>query len=88
MHAKQDPQALIALLKMFEDNGFFEKEVETDPEKKEPLRYLELKIPGQANRVAIGGRYSALLRNLSGALRLAAGFSVPEALGREFLKEL
>jgi hypothetical protein len=88
LHAKQDPQAFITLLKYFEDNGFFEKEVDVDPESKEPLRYLSLSIPGQSNRVAVGGRYQYVLGTLMGALRMAAGISVPEALGRKFLKLL
>ena len=88
LHAKKDPQALIVLLKQFEDNGFFEKEVDLDPESKDPVRVLALNIPGHSNRVAVGGRYQYLLGTLLGAVRLAAGFSVPEALSKGFLKDL
>ena len=88
LHAKQDPQVLIALLKLFQDNGFFEKEVDVDPVSKDPIRYLALTIPGQSNRVAVGGRYTYVLGVLLGATRFAAGLSVPEALGRGYLSHL
>lgn len=88
LHGALDPQAFLSLLKMFEDSGFFEKEVDVDPDGKDPVRYLVLAIPGESNRVAVGGRYQIPLEKLLGALRLAAGFGVPEALGKGFLERL
>lgn len=88
IHGKQDPQALVTLLKLYEDAGFFEKEVDVDVDNQAPLRFLSLAIPGRSNRVAIGGRYQYQLGSLLGAMRLAAGFSVPEALTNTFLHDL
>jgi hypothetical protein len=88
LHSKQDPQALIALLLYFQDNGFLEMEVNVDPDSKEPIRYIALNIPGRSNKVAIGGRYTYWLGTLMGALRLTAGFSIPEALGKGFFRQL
>ncbi len=88
LHAKQDGPALIALLKYFEDNGFLEEEVEVDPTKNDPITYLSLFIPGQSNRVAIAGKESELLNQLFGAVKMTAGLSVPEALGKTFLQHL
>ena len=88
LHGTQDPVAFITLLKMFEDEGFFEKEVDVDSESKDPIRYIALTIPGRSNRVAVGGRYLTPLGKLLGALRLVGGFGITEALGKGYLKDL
>jgi hypothetical protein len=88
LHGKHDLQAFITLLKLFEDEGFFEMEVEEDPDNKDPIRFIALTIPGQSNRVAIGGQHHIPLVKLLGALRLTAGFSIPKALGKGFLERL
>lgn len=88
LQARQNPQALIALLQYFEDCGFMEMEDDTNPTKKDPLIYLGLSIPGQANRVFIGGKQGEILNQLFGAVKMTAGVSVHGALDKKFLPHL
>lgn len=86
--AKQNPQALITLLKIFEDRGFFESEANMDSLGTGSRRFISLSIPGQSNRVTVAGREVDQLNQLLGAVKFAAGISLPEALTKAYLQNL
>jgi hypothetical protein len=81
-------EAIPSLLIRFEEEGFFEMDEDQVGDTEGPVRMLRLTLPGRSRTVKLTGIELAGIERLIGAVKLAAGFSVPEAQGKEFLKDL
>ena len=88
LHGKIDPQALVTLIRLFEESGFMESEEENHGESEGPKRTLTLVLPGRKKRTEIIGMELSEFNRLIGAIKLAAGLGVPEALQKKFLNHL
>jgi hypothetical protein len=88
LRGKIDPQALITLIRLFEETGFMEAEEENLGDPEGLKRTLALALPGRKKKVEIVGMESEESNRLIGAVKLAAGLGVPEALQRKFLNNL
>jgi hypothetical protein len=81
-------EALIPLLTILESEGFFELPDDDIDDETGPVRSMSLSLPARKKQVVMTGIKFRELDYLTGAVKMTAGLSVSEALGRKFLKFL
>jgi len=88
LKGKIAPEALIPLLAIFESEGFFEMPDDDIDDEKGPVRSISLSLPKRKKQVVMTGMKFRELDYLTGAVKMTAGLSVAEALGKKFLEAL